>query len=74
MPVLLYAIAPALIGCGLVTPGFVRAAWAYVALRAIHAAIHCSYNNVRHRFYAFSASAVVIYSMWGAFALQLLRA
>lgn len=74
MPVLLYALAPALMYAERVSPGYVRAAWAYVALRTVHAAIHIGHNNVRHRFVVFLASACVIYGMWGWFAVQLVTA
>jgi hypothetical protein len=39
-------------------------AWAYVAARALHSAIHCSYNNVMHRFRAFVLSVFVLGALW----------
>lgn len=39
-------------------------AWAYVALRAIHSAIHITYNNVFHRLTAFGLSNVVLMAFW----------
>ena len=33
-------------------------AWAFVALRIVHSAIHCSYNKVIHRFYAYVAGSM----------------
>src|SRR5579883_113832 len=32
-------------------------AWAFVVLRILHSVIHCSYNKVMHRFYAYAASS-----------------
>ena len=42
----------------------VMLAWVYVGCRVIHAAIHLSYNDVMHRFYAFALSAFVLLGMW----------
>jgi len=39
-------------------------AWAYVALRIAHSAIHLTYNRVRHRLVAFAASNVVLVMLW----------
>lgn len=47
------------------------AAWLYVILRAVHSYIHCTYNKVMHRFYAYAASSLVLWGMWLAFALSL---
>lgn len=42
-------------------------AWAYVALRAVHSAIHLSYNNVFHRLTAFALSNFVLLAFWVLF-------
>lgn len=42
-------------------------AWAYVALRVVHSAIHLSYNNVRHRLVAFGLSNFVLLAFWVLF-------
>lgn len=42
-------------------------AWVYVALRAVHSAIHLSYNNVRHRLVAFALSNFVLLAFWVLF-------
>jgi hypothetical protein len=39
-------------------------AWIYVAVRAIHSAIHLTYNNVLHRLAAFAVSNVVLIVYW----------
>jgi hypothetical protein len=39
-------------------------AWAYVAARAAHTAIHLTYNNVLHRLAAFAASLAVLLAIW----------
>jgi hypothetical protein len=46
------------------------AAWAYVALRVAHSAIHLTYNNVYHRLAAFSASNVALGVLWVLFFLH----
>lgn len=42
--------------------------WTYVALRAAHSLIHCTYNRVMHRFVTYAASCVVLLLMWLQFA------
>jgi hypothetical protein len=39
-------------------------AWGYVGLRALHALIHMTYNNVLHRMFAFLASFVAVMCLW----------
>ncbi len=39
-------------------------AWMYVGCRVVHSFIHCTYNTVMHRFYAFAASAIVLLALW----------
>ncbi|HEY3074866.1 MAG TPA: MAPEG family protein [Burkholderiales bacterium] len=46
-------------------------AWAYVALRVAHSAIHLSYNNVFHRLSAFAASNVVLVVLWVRWAVAI---
>jgi hypothetical protein len=40
------------------------AAWAYVGLRAIHSAIHLTYNRVVHRLVAYALSNFVLMAFW----------
>lgn len=39
-------------------------AWGFVILRAAHSVIHCSYNNVTHRFVAYALSSLCLLFMW----------
>lgn len=48
-------------------------AWFYVALRAIHSAVHLTYNNVMHRLAMFAASNLVLMTLWIIFFTQLFR-
>lgn len=42
----------------------VQLAWGFVLLRIVHSAIHCSYNNVNHRFGAYALSCLLLLFMW----------
>ena len=39
-------------------------AWGFVILRVVHSAIHCSYNRVMHRFFAYLISCLFQMFMW----------
>jgi len=39
-------------------------AWGFVILRVAHSAIHCSYNRVMHRFFAYLISCLFLMFMW----------
>jgi hypothetical protein len=54
-------------------PMLVRLAWGFVLLRIVHSAIHCTYNNVNHRFVAYAISSLFLLLIWirlGAFILM----
>ena len=67
LPVLFYVVCLMALVTASVTPVTLSLAWAYVGLRALHSAIHITYNNVRHRLLAFIASNLVLMAMWIAF-------
>jgi hypothetical protein len=67
VPVLFYVLCIVLVLTGGSTPGFLAAAWAYVALRALHSLIHVTYNRVMHRFLVYVASTLLLFGMWVAF-------
>lgn len=48
-------------------------AWLYVALRAVHSIIQCSYNKVMHRFYVFFGSISVLSAIWVMLAVGYIR-
>ena len=53
-------------------PLLVQLAWGFVFLRIVHSVIHCTYNNVNHRFAAYAVSSLLLLFMWtrlGAFIL-----
>jgi hypothetical protein len=72
VPVLFYLLCVALVLNGGSTPGFVSAAWAYVALRGLHSLIHVTYNRVVHRFLVYAASTLLLFGMWAAFVAKIL--
>lgn len=63
LPVLFYGLC--LVGTQLQMQSFVLVAlaWLYVALRAVHSAIHCTYNWVTHRFAVYALSSMVLWTM-----------
>lgn len=67
VPVLFYVLCIAIAATGGSTPALVAAAWAYVALRALHSLIHVTYNRVVHRFLVYVTSTLLLFGMWIAF-------
>jgi hypothetical protein len=72
VPVLFYLLCVALASNGGSAPGFVAAAWGYVALRALHSLIHVTYNRVTHRFLVYVSSTLLLFGMWVAFLPRIL--
>lgn len=42
----------------------VQLSWGFVAARTAHSAIHCTYNNVTHRFIAYAVSCLFLLFIW----------
>lgn len=74
LPVLFFAICPALYATGHVSSLQLGLAWVFVLLRCAHSLIHVTYNRVVHRFRAYFLGMVCVFAMWAVFAVQLLRA
>lgn len=74
MPLLFYVLCGFLAITRLTTPLLLACAWGYVVLRACHSWIHLTNNKVIRRFQVFVASMIVLYVMWGIFAVKLLTA
>lgn len=72
MPVLFYALCAFLAITRFTTALLLACAWGYVALRAYHAWIHLTRNQVIRRFQAYVASTLVVFIMWGVFAVRLI--
>ena len=63
VPVLFYVLVLATMLAGVQDTLLLALAWAFVALRAMHSAIQCSYNRVMHRFsvYALATASLFFY-------------
>jgi hypothetical protein len=72
VPVLFYALCGFLAITRLTTLFLLACAWGFVVLRIVHAYIHLTHNTVVRRFQAFVASTIVLYVMWGIFAVRLI--
>jgi hypothetical protein len=72
MPVLFYVLCGFLAITKLTTLLLLAMAWGYVLLRVLHAYIHLTSNQVIRRFQTYAASCIVLWVMWGVFAVLLL--
>jgi hypothetical protein len=73
-PVLFYVAVLVVFTAGFFCTAHLVLAGCYVAARYAHSLIHCTYNVVMHRFYAYLASSLVLVAMWLMIAYQLLTA
>lgn len=55
------------------TPLVLGLAWAFVAGRALHSLIQCSYNKVMHRFAIYSLTTCVVWVLWAVLGYGLLQ-
>ncbi len=72
MPVLFYVAAVVIEVSGFSDGAYLKLAWAFVIFRGVHSFIHCTYNRVRHRFYAYAVSSLLLWGMWIRIAAQVL--
>jgi hypothetical protein len=73
LPVLFYLALVVTAYAQMVTPLTLTLAWVFVALRALHSYIQCTYNKVMHRFKSYVAGAVALWLLWGVVGYGLLR-
>jgi hypothetical protein len=73
-PILFYAVLAFARAAEVGSRAMVVFAWTYVGLRLIHSFIHLGSNNVRHRFFAYGASMLVLTALWVATAWAVLSA
>jgi hypothetical protein len=64
LPVLFYVLCHLLLVLHRSDTMLLGAAWLYVALRALQASIHVTYNNVEHRGLAYLGSSSLLWLMW----------
>ncbi|WP_309605985.1 MAPEG family protein [Phenylobacterium sp.] len=70
LPMLFYVGSLMFFVAGKVDAVVLGVAWAYVALRVIHSAIHLTYNTVMHRLIPFAVSNLVLMAYWALFFLR----
>lgn len=73
IPVLFYALALYLSAMGQVDATYVAAGWIFVAFRALHSLVHCTFNHVLLRFYLYLFATLAVWFMLGRAALASLR-
>ena len=61
IPVLFYALALYLFVTKQVDVPYLDAAWVFVAFRALHSAVHCTFNLVILRFYLYLVATVAVW-------------
>lgn len=71
LPVLFYFALAVCAITGLHDTATLALAWAFVAARALHSAIQCSYNKVMHRFRAYLLGAAILLALWVRLAIHL---
>jgi hypothetical protein len=64
LPVLFYAAVLLSLVLMIQDPLLVQLAWGFVIMRVLHSVIHCTYNNVNHRFAAYALSTLFLLFMW----------
>ncbi len=72
LPVLFYAVCLYLYVAGGADAGHIFCAYAFLGLRIVHSAIHCTVNRVVPRFFVYIAAAIFLWVMVVRSALQLL--
>jgi hypothetical protein len=63
IPVLFYALALYLFATSRVDSTYVTAAWIFAGFRALHSAVHCTFNLVMLRFTLYLVSTVAVFFM-----------
>lgn len=71
VPVLFYALVAIALALDHVPTWLIACAWLFVALRALHSLIHCTYNAVLHRLLAFLLGFGLLIGTWIAFFVSL---
>ncbi|CAN4278921.1 MAPEG family protein [Pseudoxanthomonas sp. LjRoot125] len=71
LPVLFYAGVLLAAQLGVSDAVSLALAWAFVALRAVHSLVHCTFNHVMTRFVAYALATLVLIAFWVRLALAL---
>jgi hypothetical protein len=60
LPTIFYALCLTAFAAGVADSVTLGLAWAFVATRIVHTAIHITYNNVLHRFLVFATGVTIV--------------
>lgn len=71
VPIIFYGLTLVVAVAGIADDWFIRGAWAYVGLRALHSVVHCTYNKVMHRFAVYVLSTLILWALVIKVVLQL---
>ena len=71
-PILFFVLCGLAMLVGATGPVMTGLAWAYVAARLAHTAVHVTSNRIRRRFIAFAAGFAVLVVMWIVIAVRLI--
>jgi hypothetical protein len=69
IPVLFYALSLYLYVTTQVDPVYLGAAWVFVVFRALHSAVHCTFNHVMLRFSLYLVSSLALWFIFARAAL-----
>ena len=69
LPVLFYALVLYLFATGRVDGAYVAAGWVFFVFRALHSAVHCTFNHVMTRFTLYLVASLAVWFMLGRAAL-----
>jgi hypothetical protein len=72
MPVLFYLASVLIFVLQRTDSFYLIAGWSFVFFRALHSFIHCTYNRVTHRSYAYMLSSIILWAIWVRIGYQLL--
>ena len=74
LPVLFYAGVLLAAHIGVSDMVSLALAWAFVGLRAVRSAVHCTFNHVMTRFVAYALATLVLIALWARLAFALAAA
>ena len=74
LPVLFYAGVLLAAHIGVSDMVSLALAWAFVGLRAVRSAVHCTFNHVMMRFVAYVLATLVLIAVWARLAFALAAA
>ena len=73
-PIFFYAVCVALYAGNKTDTVYLMLAWGFVVMRYLHAYIHTTYNNIKHRRFAFLGSILMLASMWVLLFIEIITA